>query len=185
MKNKWWLTCSTTQNMTSKLKKITIFSLILREVDDEKSRFQPAKIPKMTNSPGCWISSVWGYLWRTNDGSLPEPHKTWLRNIKISTFFLLPSGTSMLRKRDLTAKTKKMNNFFSTLEYKILRLFVKNKWWLTSRTTKIMTSIHKNFTLIPPILREIDAVKTRFQPAKTQKMAKSSGRWIQNFEVIY
>jgi hypothetical protein len=42
---------------------------------------------------------------------------------------------------------------------------MKNKWLLTSRTTQNPTSKHKNFTIIPLILREIEAEKTL------------SGRW--------
>jgi hypothetical protein len=56
-----------------------------------------------------------------------------------------------------------------TLEFKILRIFKKNKWWLTFRTKQNTNSNHKNFTIFPPILREIDAEKTCFQPAKTQE----------------
>jgi hypothetical protein len=48
-----------------------------------------------------------------------------------------------------------------------------------------MTWKHKNFNIFPLILREIDAEKTLFQPAKTQKMTNFSGHGIQNFEVIY
>jgi hypothetical protein len=47
------------------------------------------------------------------------------------------------------------------MEFKILRLFMKNKWLLTSRTTQHTTSKHKNYTIFPFILREIDADKTR------------------------
>jgi hypothetical protein len=46
-----------------------------------------------------WNSKFWGYLWRTSDGSHPEPHKTRLRIIKISKFFLLSSEKEMLIKR--------------------------------------------------------------------------------------
>jgi hypothetical protein len=71
------------------------------------------------------------------------------------------------------------------MEYKILRLFMKKKWWLTSKTTQIRTSKHENFTIFPLILRVIHAEKTRFQPAKTQKMKNFTGRWNSNFQVIY
>jgi hypothetical protein len=109
MKKKWWITCRTTQNMTSKHKNFSIFLLILRERDAGKTRFQ-------------------------------------------------------------AAKTQKMTNLFMTLEFNILRLFMKNKWWLTSRTTQNTTSKHKNFNIFPLILREREAEKTRFQQTKTQKM---------------
>jgi hypothetical protein len=125
MKNKLWLTSRTTQNTSSKHKNFTIFPLILRERDAEKTRFQPSK-------------------------------------------------------------TQKMTNFFMTLEFKSLRLFMKNKLWLTSRPTQNTTSKHKNFTIFPLILRERDAEKTRFQPAKTQKKTNFiHDVGIQNFEVIY
>jgi hypothetical protein len=105
---------------TSKHTNFTIIPLILREIDDEITRFQPAKI-------------------------------------------------------------QKMNNFFMTLEFKILRLFLKNKWWLTSRTKQNTTLKHKNFTIFPIILREIDANKTRFQPEKTQKKTNFTWRLNLNF----
>jgi hypothetical protein len=79
-----------------------------------------------------------------------------------------------------------MTTFFMTLEFKILRLFIKNKRWLTSRTTQNTTSKHKNFTIFPLIIGESDAEKKRFQPAKKQKITtfiREVG--IQNFEVIY
>jgi hypothetical protein len=44
---------------------------------------------------------------------------------------------------------------------------------------------HKNFTISPLILREINAEKTHLQPAKTQKMAVAQDDRIKNFEVIY
>jgi hypothetical protein len=87
MKNKWWLTSRTTKNKTSKYKNFTIFPLILRVIDVEKSRCQPAKTQKMTNFSWRCNSKFWGYLWTTSDGSHSEPHKTRLRNIKISPFF--------------------------------------------------------------------------------------------------
>jgi hypothetical protein len=62
---------------------------------------------------------------------------------------------------------------------------MKNKFWLTSITTQNITLKHKNFDIIPLIFRKIDAEKTRFQPAKTQKMTISQDVGIQNFQVIY
>jgi hypothetical protein len=56
------------------------------------------------------------------------------------------------------------------LEFNILRLFMKNQWWLKSRTTKNTTLKNKNCIILPFILRERDAEIKRFQPAKTQKM---------------
>jgi hypothetical protein len=108
MKSKWWLTSRTTQNTISKHKNCTIFPLILRERDAQKTRFEPAK-------------------------------------------------------------TQKMTSYFRTLEFKILRLFMMNKWWLTSRTIQNTTSKHKNCTIFPLIPRERDADKTR------------SGRWNSQF----
>jgi hypothetical protein len=96
MKNLWFLTSRTTQNTTSKPKNFTIFPLILRERDAEKTRFQAAKTQKMTNFSWRWNSIIWVYLWRTSDCSHPEPHKTRLRNLKISPFFLLTSEKEML-----------------------------------------------------------------------------------------
>jgi hypothetical protein len=100
MKNKWWLTSRATQNMTLKHKNFTIFHLILREINAEKTHFQSAKTQKMTINLEVGIQN--------------------------------------------------------------LRLFLKNKWLLTSRTTQNMTLKHKNFTVFPLILREIDAEKTHF-----------------------
>jgi hypothetical protein len=48
-----------------------------------------------------------------------------------------------------------------------------------------MTLKHKNFTIFPLILRQIDAEKTHFQPAKTQKMTISQDDRIKNFDVLY
>jgi hypothetical protein len=63
-------------NTTSKHKNCTIFPLILREIDADKTR------------SGSWNSKFKGSLRRTNDGSHPEPHKTQLRILKIAPFFL-------------------------------------------------------------------------------------------------
>jgi hypothetical protein len=52
-------------------------------------------------------------------------------------------------------------NGFRTLEFKILRFFMKNKWWLTSRKTQNTTYKHKNYTSFPLILRQTDGGKTR------------------------
>jgi hypothetical protein len=57
MKNKWWLTSRNTEIRNSKDKKFTIFPLILREIDTEKTRFQPAKTQKKTNYTGRWTSN--------------------------------------------------------------------------------------------------------------------------------
>jgi hypothetical protein len=63
---------------------------------------------------------------------------------------------------------------------------MKNKRWLTSRNTQNTSSKHKNFTIFPLINRDIDAKKTRFQPAKTKKMPNFfQDVEIQNLEVIY
>jgi hypothetical protein len=62
-----------------------------------------------------------------------------------------------------------MTTFFKTLEFKIMRLFMKNKWWLTSRTRQNTISKHRNCTIFPLILRETDAGKTRL------------GRWNSKF----
>jgi hypothetical protein len=43
----------------------------------------------------------------------------------------------------------------------------------------------KNFTKSPFLLREFDADKTLFQPAKTQKMTINQDVGIPNFEVLY
>jgi hypothetical protein len=50
---------------------------------------------------------------------------------------------------------------------------MKNKWWRSSGSKQNTTSKHKNFTIIPLILREIDIDKTLL------------GDWIQNFQIIY
>jgi hypothetical protein len=194
LKIKWWLTSRTTQNTTSKHKNFTIFPLILREIDAEKTR------------SGLWNLKFWGYLWRTSDGSHLEIHKTRLRKTKISQFLLLSSEKEMLRKRVQDVgiqnfeviyeeqmmdhiqkhnKTRLRNikmspyssypqrkrcweNAFRTLEFKILGLFLKNKWLLSSSTTQNTPSKHKHFTIFPLIYRERDAEKTH------------SGRWNSN-----
>jgi hypothetical protein len=124
MKNNWWPTSRTTQDTNSKHKNFTIFSLILREFDAEKSSFQPAIMQKMTN-------------------------------------------------------------FFMTLEFKILRLFSKNKWWLTSRTTQNTTSKHKNFTILYLILRDRcwENALSDSENAENDQFFNDFG--IQNFEFIY
>jgi hypothetical protein len=80
---------------------------------------------------------------------------------------------------------QKMTNFFMTLEFKILRLIMKNMWWLSFRTTQNTTSKFKNYTIFSLIIREIDAEKTRFQPAKTQKMTNFFMTLEFKIEVIY
>jgi hypothetical protein len=169
MKIKWWLTSRTTQNSISKHKIFTIFPLILREIDAVKTLFLPAKTKKCPIFSWRCISKFLGYLWRTNDGSHPEPHKTRIRILKITQYFLFSSEKSMLRKRVLSSENTENDLFFMTLEFKILILFMKNKWWLTSRTTQSSTSKYTNFTIFSLILREIDAEKTRFRQRKRKK----------------
>jgi hypothetical protein len=175
MKNKRWLTFRTIQYMTSKHKNLTIFPIILRDIDDEKTRFQPAKTQKMTNFSGRLNSNFWVHLRRTSDRWHPETDKTCLGNKEISTFYLLSSEKSMVRKRVISQRNAEKDQLPRTLEFKILRLFMENKCWLTSRITQIMTSKHKKFTIFPLILRDVDAEKTRIQPAKTQNMKNYSG----------
>jgi hypothetical protein len=95
MKNNWWLTSRTTKNMTSKHKNCTIVPLILRERDADKTR------------SGRWNSKFWVNLWRTSDGSHPEPQKTRLRNIKIAPFFPLSSEKEMIRKRVFSQRKRR------------------------------------------------------------------------------
>jgi hypothetical protein len=209
MKKKRLLKSSATLNTTSKHKNFNILPLILTEIDADKSRFHLAKTLKMSNFSGRWNSKFWGYLCRTSDGSNPEPHKTWLRNIKVTPFSLLSSEKSMLRKRVFSqrncrkwpisqdvgiqnyeviyeeqvmahiqnqtkhefeiekfhhfstypqrnrccenaisaSENAENDQFLRTLEFKILMIFMKNKWWLTSRTTQNTTTKHKNFTI--------------------------------------
>jgi hypothetical protein len=70
------------------------------------------KTHKMTFLSIRWNSKFWDYLWRTSDGSHPEPPKILLRNIKISPFFLLSSEKSMLRKH-VFSQPKRINWPFS------------------------------------------------------------------------
>jgi hypothetical protein len=97
MMNKWWLTSRTTQNTYWKHKNFTVFPLILRKSILRKRVFSQRKRRKWPIISLRWISKFWGYLCRTSDGSHPEPHKTRLRNIKISPFFIFSSEKSMLR----------------------------------------------------------------------------------------
>jgi hypothetical protein len=60
-------------------KNCTIFPLILRETDADKTCL------------GRWNSKFRRYLRRTSDGSHTEPHKTRIRNIKFAPLFLLSS----------------------------------------------------------------------------------------------
>jgi hypothetical protein len=48
-----------------------------------------------------------------------------------------------------------------------------------------MTLEHKKFHHFSLIIRDIDAEKTHFQAAKTQKMTITQDDRIKNFEVIY
>jgi hypothetical protein len=47
-----------------------------------------------------------------------------------------------------------------------------------------MTLNHKNSTIFPFILREIDAEETHFQPTKTQKMTVTLEVGIKNFRLF-
>jgi hypothetical protein len=58
------------------------------------------------------------------------------------------------------------------IEFKSLRLFMKNKWYLTFRTTQNTTSRHKNFTIFLLSSEKEMLIKL------VQDVA------IQNFEVI-
>jgi hypothetical protein len=78
----------------------TILDFLLSILYEEETQ-------KMTNFSGRWNSKFWGYLWRTSDGSHPEPHKTLIRNIKISPIFLLSSEKSMLRKRVFSQRKRR------------------------------------------------------------------------------
>jgi hypothetical protein len=72
------------------------------------------------------------------------------------------------------------------LEFKILRFFIKNKWWLTSRTSQNTNSKHKNFTIFPLILRVIDVIKIAFSASENAENNQFfHGVAILNFEVIY
>jgi hypothetical protein len=170
MKNKWWLTSRTTQNTISKHKNFTIFPLILRERDAEKTRFKAAKIQKMANFSWRWNSKFWGYLWRTIYGSHPEQHKTRLRNIKISPNFLLSSEKEMLRKRVFRQRKRRKWPIFHDVRIQNFEVI----YW-----EQVMAHIQNytkydietwNFHHFPLPLREIDDEKTRFQPAKKQKI---------------
>jgi hypothetical protein len=177
IKNDWWLISRNTQNTTSKHKNFTIFSLILREFDAEKTRSQPAKTQKMTNFfmmlefkiLRLLMNNKWRLTSRTTQNTTSK-HK----NFTIFSHILREMDAE--KSRFQPAKTQKITNFFKTLEFKILKLFTKNKWWLTPRTTQNTTSEHKSFTFFSLIHREIDAEKTRFQPAKSQKMTNFSWR---------
>jgi hypothetical protein len=107
MKNKWWLTSRFTQNTSSKPKGFTIFTLILRDIDAMKTRFQPAKTQKMTNFKMTFefkilILFMKNLYWLT---SRTTQNKTW--NIKISTFFPLSKEKSMLIKRFFSQRNRR------------------------------------------------------------------------------
>jgi hypothetical protein len=71
--------------------KLHHFPHIHREIAAEKTRFQTAKVQKISTLFRKFELRFWGYLWRTSDGSPPELHKTRIRNLKISPFFLISS----------------------------------------------------------------------------------------------
>jgi hypothetical protein len=170
MKTKWWLSSRITQNTISK-KNITFFLPFTREIDAKKTRFQPAKTQKMTNFfvtlefkiLRLLIMNMWWLTTRTKKNTTSN-HKNFtmlhliFREIYVEKTHFLP------------AKTQKMTNFFMTLEFKFLGLFMNNKWWLSSRTTQNTTSKHKHFNIFPLILWEIDADKSSFQRDKAQKL---------------
>jgi hypothetical protein len=88
--------------------------------------------------------------------------KTWLWNIKNFTNLPFSSQNSMRRKRFFSLQKRRKWQLHRTLKFKILNLLMKNKWWLTSKNTQNMNLKHKNFTIFPLILREINAEKTHF-----------------------
>jgi hypothetical protein len=162
IKNKCWLTSRTIQNTTSKHKNFTILLPILREREAEKTR------------SGRWNSKFWGYLWRKSDGSHPEPHKHDFETYKFQHFSSYPQRKWC------------WENAFRTLEFKILRLFMNKKWWLTSRTAQNTTSKYKNSTIFPLILREKRCWENAFsasENAENYLFFQDVG--IQNFKVIY
>jgi hypothetical protein len=164
MRNNWWPTSRTKKNTTSKHKNCTIFPVILRESDAEKTRFQPAKMQKMNTLfrtlefkiLRLFMKNKW-WLTSRNTQNTTSKHK----NCTIFPVILRERDAEKMRFQP--PKTQKITTFFRTLEFKIWRLFMKNKWWLTSRTTQNTTSKHKNCTIFPLILREMGADKTRLE----------------------
>jgi hypothetical protein len=157
MKNKWWLTSRTTQNTTSKHKNFNIIPLIYREIDSFKTRFQLAKKQKIPIFHDVGIQNFeviyknkWWLISRTTQNTISK-HKNF------TIFPLSLRQIDVEKTRIQPAKTQEMTYFFMTLEFKILRLFMKKKWWLTFRTPQNTTSKNKNFNIFPLILRKIDA----------------------------
>jgi uncharacterized membrane protein (UPF0127 family) len=68
-----------------------------------------------------------------------EPHKTWLWKIKIFKLFTLLLGKFFGHRK------RKKCKIHMSLEFEILILFLKKKWWVTSNTTKNMNLKHQNF----------------------------------------
>jgi hypothetical protein len=92
--------------------KISPFSLLSSEKSKLRKRvFRQRKRWKWPIFSWRWNSKFWDYLWRTSDGSNPEPHKTRLRNIKISPFSLLSSENLMLGNRVFSQRKIKNDQF--------------------------------------------------------------------------
>jgi hypothetical protein len=76
----------------------------------------------------------------------------------------------MLRKRVFSQRKRRKRQFFHDVGIQNFEVIYEGQVMAHIQNHKNTTSKHKNFAIFPLILREIDAEKTCFQPAKTQKM---------------
>jgi hypothetical protein len=154
----WWLISRTTQNSTSKHKNCTIFPLLLREKDDVNMLSG-----RWNHNFAVILMNMWWLASRITQNTTSK-HKN------CTIFPLILRESDAVKTPFQPAKTQKMTTLFRTFEFKILKLFLKNKWWLTSRNKQKTISKYKNCTIFPLILRENDVDKKHFQTAKTLKI---------------
>jgi hypothetical protein len=84
--------------------------------------------------------------------------------------YILYTKFSMRIKRFFSQRKCRKWYALSSLQYEILRLFVKNRWQVANRSILKMTWNHKNFHYLPPVHTIFDGKKTHFQPPKMHKI---------------
>jgi hypothetical protein len=182
MKIKWWHTSRTKQNTTLKHKNFTIFSLILREIDAEKTNFQPAKTQKMTNLFMNLEFKILRLLMKIKRWLTSRTTQTRLRNIKISPFSdRISSEKSKLRRRYFSQRKCRKWPFFHDVGIKNFEVIYEEQ---------VMAHIlnhtkHEFETKISPFSRlsseKSMMIKHVFRPKKTQKMTNYSWHWNSKF----
>jgi hypothetical protein len=140
------------------------------------------KLRVFNSTKSLVLNRVW-YLWRKDDESHDDYTKLDIEPLKISLFFLLYKVIDGEITYFQPPNLQKMR-IFSTLEYKICRVFFVNNRWRVTRKTILNRSLnHLKFQYLPPVHKDYDGEKTNFQLGKTQKKTIHQYVTIWNFEV--